>query len=92
VVNVGGVDIVDGRKKMMLSLIWQMIHISIVKLLETLGRSQGITTITEEVIVGWANRKVIFALSNFFFHYRAVTCRFMRVARALPCAISKTRP
>jgi len=58
VVNVGGVDIVDGRKKMMLSLIWQMIHISIVKLLETLGRSQGITTITEEVIVGWANRKV----------------------------------
>lgn len=59
VVNVGGVDIVDGRKKMMLSLIWQMIHISIVKLLETLGKSQGITTITEEVIVGWANRKVV---------------------------------
>ena len=57
-VNVGGVDIVDGRKKMILSIIWQMIHKSILDLLADLAKSQGISEMSEDVIVRWANRKV----------------------------------
>lgn len=57
-VNIGGLDIVDGKKKLILSVIWQLIHMQMLDLLKRLAVSQGITEMSEEVICRWANSKV----------------------------------
>lgn len=57
-VNVGGLDIVDGSKKLILAYIWQLMRKYTLQVLEDLARYQGITDVTEDHIVAWANAKV----------------------------------
>ncbi|KAJ1412003.1 calponin homology domain-containing protein, partial [Ochromonadaceae sp. CCMP2298] len=56
--NVGGLDILDGNKKLILAFMWQLMRMYTLKVLTTLALSQGITSVTDEVIVAWANEKV----------------------------------
>ncbi|OWZ15421.1 Fimbrin [Phytophthora megakarya] len=55
-VNVGGADIFEGAKKMILSIVWQSMRYQQLKILSELaaGRSE----ITDKDIIGWANEKV----------------------------------
>ncbi|RQM20728.1 hypothetical protein B5M09_004720 [Aphanomyces astaci] len=53
-VNVGGVDIADGNKKLVLSLIWQLMRHSTIKLLSSLGQD-----VHDKDIIDWANAKVL---------------------------------
>jgi len=55
-VGVGGVDIVDGKKKLVLALLFQMIRKNC---LDILGGA------TEEKILEWANGRVSNKLSSF---------------------------
>merc|ERR1711871_775876 len=55
-VNVGGIDIVDGDKKLTLAIIWQLLRLYTINLLSQLAG--GGRRITEEEIVKWANAKV----------------------------------
>ncbi|CAK4116900.1 unnamed protein product [Aphanomyces euteiches] len=52
-VNVGGVDIADGNKKLVLSLIWQMMRHNTIKLITSLG-----SDVHDKDIIDWANAKV----------------------------------
>ncbi|OQS06921.1 fimbrin [Thraustotheca clavata] len=52
-VNIGGVDIAEGNKKLVLSLIWQMMRHNSLKLLSSLGKD-----INDKDIIDWANAKV----------------------------------
>ncbi|ETV98398.1 hypothetical protein H310_09086 [Aphanomyces invadans] len=52
-VNVGGVDIADGNKKLVLSLIWQLMRHSTIKLLSSLGQD-----VHDKDIIDWANAKI----------------------------------
>jgi len=54
-VNVGGLDIVDGNKKIILGLIWQLMRRSLLDTLKALG---GGKEIEEKDIIQWANSKV----------------------------------
>jgi hypothetical protein len=56
VVNVGGLDIIDGNKKMTLAIIWQLMRRHTLNLLEKL--SHGGKRIEDPEIVRWANKKV----------------------------------
>lgn len=57
-VNVGGLDIVDGNKKLILAIIWQLMRKYTLSVLEQLGRYQGLSEVTEDHIVNWANSRV----------------------------------
>lgn len=57
-INVGGIDIVDGNKKLILAIIWQLMRRYTLNVLLELGRYQGIAEVTDDHIVQWANRKV----------------------------------
>ncbi|CAH0490504.1 unnamed protein product [Peronospora farinosa] len=55
-VNVGGADIFEGAKKMILSIVWQSMRYQQLKILSELAAGRG--EITDKDIVGWANEKV----------------------------------
>ncbi|CAH0482934.1 unnamed protein product [Peronospora belbahrii] len=55
-VNVGGADIFEGAKKMILSIVWQSMRYQQLKILSEL--SAGRAEITDKDIIGWANEKV----------------------------------
>ncbi|KAJ0390013.1 hypothetical protein P43SY_010467 [Pythium insidiosum] len=60
-VNIGGADIFEGNKKLILSIIWQSMRHQQLKLLSDLARSRGRATgegITDADIIQWANQKV----------------------------------
>ena len=56
-VNVGGLDIVDGNKKIMLALAWQLLRRYTLQVLSDLAASEGAAEMTEERVVKWANDK-----------------------------------
>mmetsp|Transcript_11248 Transcript_11248/g.35886 ORF Transcript_11248/g.35886 Transcript_11248/m.35886 type:complete len:655 (+) Transcript_11248:38-2002(+) len=55
-VNVGGVDIVDGNKKLILAVVWQLMRRYIIGLLESLSEDRK--RIDDAAIVKWANARV----------------------------------
>ncbi|EEY59944.1 fimbrin-like protein [Phytophthora infestans T30-4] len=55
-VNVGGADIFEGAKKMILSIVWQSMRYQQLKILSKLAAGRG--EITDKDIIGWANNKV----------------------------------
>ncbi|KAG7388811.1 phospholipid scramblase 1 [Phytophthora boehmeriae] len=55
-VNVGGADIFEGAKKMILSIVWQSMRYQQLKILGELAKGRG--EITDKDIIGWANDKV----------------------------------
>ncbi|KAI9918659.1 hypothetical protein PsorP6_012157 [Peronosclerospora sorghi] len=55
-VNIGGADIYEGAKKMILSIVWQSMRYQQLKILSEL--SAGRDEITDKDIIGWANDKV----------------------------------
>jgi len=56
-VNVGGVDIYDKNKKIVLGTVWQLMRLSLFNTLKELGGHHG-KDITEQDIVDWANNKL----------------------------------
>jgi plastin-1 len=56
-VNIGGADIYEGAKKMILSIIWQSMRFQQLKLLSSLAKG-GQGEITDRDIIDWANGKV----------------------------------
>ncbi|KAL3657228.1 hypothetical protein V7S43_017888 [Phytophthora oleae] len=56
-VNVGGADIFEGAKKMILSIVWQSMRYQQLKILSELAEGRG--EITDKDIIGWANSKVL---------------------------------
>eukprot|EP00474_Spongospora_subterranea_P000513 CRZ00971.1 hypothetical protein [Spongospora subterranea] len=54
-VGIGGTDIVDGNKKLVLALTWQLMRRHIIKFLTELG---GGVVMSDEKIIQWANDKV----------------------------------
>ncbi|XP_012461317.1 fimbrin-1 isoform X1 [Gossypium raimondii] len=58
VVNLGGNDIVQGNKKLIVAFLWQLMRFNMLQLLKSLrSRSRG-KEITDADIMNWANRKV----------------------------------
>lgn len=57
-VNIGGADIFEGNKKLILSIIWQSMRYAQLKLLGELARGKGHGEITDKDIIDWANAKV----------------------------------
>ncbi|XP_022753076.1 fimbrin-1-like isoform X2 [Durio zibethinus] len=58
VVNLGGNDIVQGNKKLIVAFLWQLMRFNMLQLLKSLrSRSRG-KEITDADIINWANRKV----------------------------------
>lgn len=55
-VNIGGADIFEGAKKLILSVIWQSMRYQQLKLLS--GLAKGRAEITDKDIIDWANAKV----------------------------------
>jgi plastin-1 len=55
-VGIGGVDIVDGNKKLILAIVWQLMRRHTIKFLSEL--TVGGEQVTEEQIIEWANKKV----------------------------------
>ena len=55
-VNVGGLDVLDGNKKLVLAIIWQLLRLYTLNMLTELAG--GGRAITEPEIVSWANGKV----------------------------------
>ncbi|XVF70769.1 hypothetical protein PTKIN_Ptkin11bG0188900 [Pterospermum kingtungense] len=57
-VNLGGNDIVQGNKKLIVAFLWQLMRFNMLQLLKSLrSRSRG-KDITDAYIINWANRKV----------------------------------
>jgi plastin-1 len=55
-VGIGGVDIVDGNKKLILALVWQLMRYHTIKFLSALSLGEG--KVSDEDIINWANGKV----------------------------------
>jgi len=55
-VGIGGVDIVDGNKKLILGLVWQLMRSYSLKMLSELGQSGK--SATDQDILAWANSRV----------------------------------
>ena len=65
VVNIGGLDLVDGSKKLILALVWQLMYRYTVQTLQDLALSNGITgKIEESQVVAWANKTVAMSKKN----------------------------
>jgi len=56
-VNIGGLDIVDRKKKLILAIVWQLLYKYTLDLLSGLATSQGIAKMDENAVVAWANGK-----------------------------------
>jgi plastin-1 len=57
-VNIGGVDIFDKNKKLILAVIWQLMRKYTLLVLAQLAAHQGISEVSEEHVIAWANQKV----------------------------------
>lgn len=57
-VNIGGVDIVDKNKKLILAVIWQLMRKYTLLVLAQLAVHEGINEVSEEHVIQWANQKV----------------------------------
>jgi len=57
-VNVGGIDITDGNKKLILAVMWQLMRKYTLGVLDNLAAKQGTAHVNEDMIVAWANAKV----------------------------------
>jgi plastin-1 len=57
-VGIGGVDIVDQKKKLILALIWQLMRKHTLQVLKKLAVHENVAEMTEDHIINWANRKV----------------------------------
>ncbi|KAF3453371.1 hypothetical protein FNV43_RR03811 [Rhamnella rubrinervis] len=57
-VNVGGNDIVQGNKKLILAFLWQLMRFNILQLLKNLRSHSHGKEMTDADILNWANRKV----------------------------------
>lgn len=57
-VNIGGVDIVDKNKKLILAVIWQLMRKYTLLVLAQLAAHEGINEVSEEHVIQWANQKV----------------------------------
>ncbi len=57
-VNVGGLDIADGSKKLILAIMWQLMRKYTLGVLAVLATAKGITNMNDDEIVKWANSKV----------------------------------
>jgi plastin-1 len=55
-VNIGGPDIADKNKKLILGIVWQLMRLHTLKILQAL--SGGGQSISEDQIVGWANHQL----------------------------------
>ena len=62
-VNVGGVDICDGNKKLILAIIWQLMRMHTFKILDALGGASG-RPVSDDDIIAWANGKVASSPKN----------------------------
>jgi len=60
VVNIGGMDIVNGTKKLILAIIWQAMRKYTLQMLTDIACSQNLASaeFTDENIIEWANQKV----------------------------------
>jgi plastin-1 len=58
VVNIGGLDLVDKKTKLILAVIWQLMRRHTINVLQHLARHEGIAEMTDEHIITWANEKV----------------------------------
>ncbi|XP_039027017.1 fimbrin-1-like [Hibiscus syriacus] len=58
VVNLGGNDIVQGNKKLIVAFLWQLMRFNMLQLLKSLRSHSRGKEITDVDIVNWANRKV----------------------------------
>jgi plastin-1 len=58
VVNIGGLDLVDKKTKLILAVIWQLMRKHTINVLASLASHQGIAEITDDHIIEWANSKV----------------------------------
>ncbi|KAF8991758.1 calponin homology domain-containing protein [Cyathus striatus] len=54
-VGIQGADIVDGRKTLVLGLVWQLMRMNITKTLSTLSKTSGGRPISDTEILKWAN-------------------------------------
>jgi hypothetical protein len=54
-VNVGGTDIFEGNKKIILSVLWQLMRQNLLNMLKAIGGGQNIT---EDDVLKWANEQV----------------------------------
>lgn len=54
-VGIQGADIVDGRKTLVLGLVWQLMRMNITKTLSSLSRTSGGRPISDTEILKWAN-------------------------------------
>ncbi|CAM8990596.1 unnamed protein product [Rhodiola kirilowii] len=57
-VNIAGNDIVQGNKKLILALLWQLMRYNMLQLLENLRSHSNKKEITDADILKWANSKV----------------------------------
>jgi plastin-1 len=57
-VNIGGLDVCDGNKKIILAYVWQLCRKYTLQVLVKLAASEGIAEMTDEKIVSWANAQV----------------------------------
>ena len=57
-VGIQGADIVDGKKTLVLGLVWQMMRLSITKTLLSLSRSHRGQGVSDQEILKWANTTV----------------------------------
>jgi len=58
-VGIGGSDITDGNKKLLLALVWQLMRYHTLKFLAEVQKAKfGGGEVTEEMIVKWANEQV----------------------------------
>mmetsp|Transcript_15071 Transcript_15071/g.25123 ORF Transcript_15071/g.25123 Transcript_15071/m.25123 type:complete len:586 (-) Transcript_15071:608-2365(-) len=57
-INVGGLDIVDGNKKLILAIMWQLMRKYTLSVLSELAIKQNISDVSEDHIVAWANETV----------------------------------
>ncbi|XWS09729.1 hypothetical protein CRYUN_Cryun39dG0014300 [Craigia yunnanensis] len=58
VVNLGGNDIVQGNKKLIVAFLWQLMRFNMLQLLKSLRSHSRGKEITDADIINWANRKV----------------------------------
>jgi plastin-1 len=58
VVNIGGLDLVDKKTKLILAIIWQLMRRHTINVLASLATHEGIAEITDDHIINWANEKV----------------------------------
>ncbi|KAL9656160.1 hypothetical protein ABK040_007778 [Willaertia magna] len=93
-VNVGGLDICDGNKKIILGMIWQLMRRS---LLDTLKQLGGGKEIDEKDIVQWANSKVtdekpIDGLDDKSLRTGVFLCKLCAAVRPTACNLDLVTP